>query len=122
MTEDKQIWLLNVDYAIKSNFKQFNKRHPNEYSSCFANLEKVKGLLESGCKVGGFQIGFFRPEGQGLYRIGQSKVRGAKETRLYVYPSEDEKTIYILRIGTKDSQQADIKEAKRILRQIKGEV
>ncbi len=119
MTEGKQIWLLNVDYASKSNFKQFNKRHPNEYRSCFANLKKVKGLLESGCKVGGFQIGFFRAEGEGLYRIGQSKVRGAKETRLYVYPSEQDKRIYILRIGTKDSQQADMRKAKGILRQIK---
>src|SRR6056297_1056310 len=119
MTDDKQKWLLNVDHASKPNFKRFNKGHPREYRSCFANLEKVRGLLESGCKVGGFQVGFFRPEGEGLYRIGQSKVRGAKETRLYVYPSEKDKRIYILRIGTKDSQQKDIREAKRILRQIK---
>jgi hypothetical protein len=65
------------------------------------------------------QCSFFRSEGNGLFRIGQSGVKAAKETRLYVYPDEEEKTIHILAIGTKEMQQNDIISAKSAIKEIK---
>lgn len=77
---------LDATHASKNQFAKFNKNHPDEYSSLFANLAKIQGLLRGGHKVGGFHVNFFRSEGDGVYRIGQTGVPGALESRLYVYP------------------------------------
>ncbi len=119
MSNPSNIWTLNTEFATKSQFKKFHKKHPAEYSSCFANLSKVKSLLDSGYKLKSFKLGFFRSEGGELYRVGQSGIAGSKETRLYVYLYECEQTIYVLSIGTKESQQQDIKNAKKMIKKIK---
>ncbi len=106
-------WAFEATHASKNQFVKFNKNHPDEYASLFANLAKIQGLLRSGHKVGGFHVNFFRSEGHEVYRIGQTGVPGALESRLYVYPDSESKTLHILEIGEKSGQQADIKSAKK---------
>lgn len=106
-------WALDATHANKNQFAKFNKNHPNEYTSLFANLSKIQGLFRSGHKVGGFHVNFFRSEGEGVYRIGQTGVPGALESRLYVYPDSESQLLHILEIGEKSGQQADIKNAKK---------
>ncbi len=113
-------WPIENAYANSGKFKKFAARYPREFASLFANLDKVLGILREGRKVGSFQIGFFRSEGEGVFRIGQSGVPSAKESRLYVYPHEQIHTMYILTIGTKDGQSADIYEAKTLANKIKS--
>ena len=119
MSDNVNLWIVDAEYATKSQFKKFYKKHPAEYSSCFTNLDKVKSLLDSGYKLKEFKLGFFRSEGQSLYRVGQSGVVGAKETRLYLYLYEYRKTIYVLSIGTKETQRQDIKNAKQLIKKMK---
>ncbi|WP_139457698.1 hypothetical protein [Chlorobaculum thiosulfatiphilum] len=64
-------------------------------------------------------LSFFRSEREGLYRIGQTKVPGAKESRLYLYPDEAGMMIYLLNIGTKESQRDDIASARKTIREIR---
>lgn len=116
----EQEWQVENAYASPGKFKKFAGKHPREFGSVFTNLEKVMRLLRSGNKLGSFQIGFFRPEGEGVYRIGQTGVQGAKETRLYIFPDEQRRVLYVLNIGDKDSQDTDINEAKRIAGAIKS--
>ncbi len=114
-------WELDISLASKSAFSKFQKNHGREYVSCFNNLNKIIGLLKDGqspIKLN-HNPGFFVSEGKGVYRIGQTGVVGAKETRLYVYPSEQDKVIYILSIGTKESQRVDINEAHKVVKAIK---
>jgi hypothetical protein len=118
MADKHKDWQQEVGFASRSQFKKFNRNHPAEYASCFTNLGILTRVLNAGHKVGGFDLGFFRSEGGGLYRIGQSGVVAAKETRLYVYPDEEAKLIYVLGIGTKETQQNDIKSAKKQIRKI----
>lgn len=113
-------WQFENAYANARKFKKFSEKHPREYESLFANLEKVVRLLRCGNKIGGFQIGFFRSEGEGVYRIGQTSVPGAKESRLYVFFDEQNHICYVLNIGDKDSQSEDINEAKQSVKQIKS--
>jgi hypothetical protein len=115
-------WQINIAYASSNKFTKFSKKHSREYVSVFANLEKILGLLRSGNKIGGFQVGFFRSEGEGVYRIGQTGVSGSKESRLYVFPDEKNKTMYVLGIGVKDGQSDDIREAKTIAKAIKANI
>jgi putative component of toxin-antitoxin plasmid stabilization module len=114
------MWYTEDGEATRSGFRKVSKNHPEEYASCFGNLEKILAILRNGNKVGGFKVGFFRSEGDGLYRIGQSGVKDSKEVRLYVYPDQESEIIYILAMGTKESQQADIKESKKKIKKLKG--
>ncbi len=68
-------WQVETAYASPGKFKRFAGKHQREYDSIFANLEKVMGLLRSGYKLGTFKFGFFRSEGNGIYRVGQSGVQ-----------------------------------------------
>jgi putative component of toxin-antitoxin plasmid stabilization module len=114
-------WSIENRFASAGKFKKFDVKYPREYASLFRNLEKVKRILQQGNKLGSFQIGFFRSEGEGVFRIGQTGVPSAKESRLYVYPDEQNQTMYVLTIGTKDEQPEDINEAKKLARCIKPE-
>ena len=115
-------WVIETAYASPGRFKRFAGKHPREYESLFVNLERIVRLLRSGNKLGGFRVGFFRPEGEGVYRIGQTGVKSAKESRLYVYPDEEYRVMYTLNIGDKDSQPEDINESKRTAATIKETV
>ncbi|MBZ4219044.1 MAG: hypothetical protein LAC69_02465 [Chlorobium sp.] len=114
-------WELDLSLASGSAFSKFQKNHGREYVSCFNNLNKIIGLLKDGHPLIKLNRnpGFFVSEGKGVYRIGQTGVVGAKETRLYVYPSEQDMVIYVLGIGTKESQKSDINEAHKAVRVLK---
>lgn len=113
-------WHLTDDHASKSKFEKFYRNYPREFDSLFANLNKILRLLDGGQKIGGFYVGFFRSEKEGVYRIGQTGVPSAKESRLYVYPDQDSKTMHVLGIGTKESQDDDINECVSVARKIKN--
>lgn len=112
-------WQIDIAHASPGKFKKFSGKYRREYVSLFANLDKIMGLLRAGQKLGSFQVGFFRPEGQGVYRIGQTGVPSAKESRLYVFPEEHGHVMYVLNIGTKEGQSDDINEAHRIAKGLK---
>ncbi|WP_309398789.1 hypothetical protein [Cerasicoccus maritimus] len=109
-------WSISKDYATKSSFKKYAKKHPDEYTSCFANLDKIISLLNGGTKLAQLKIGFFRSEKDDLWRIGQTQVQDAHETRLYVSINDVTKIIHILKIGDKSSQAQDIPDCKKIIR------
>jgi len=113
-------WQLNADHASKAQFSKFAAKRPREYQSLFANLDKINQLLDSGNKFGSFQVGFFRSEGGDIYRIGQTGVPSAKESRLYVFPDQEARIMYVLKIGIKDGQQDDINEAKDMVKKIRS--
>ena len=114
-------WLIKRDYADESKFKRYSKKHQSEVVACFANLQRVQSALCNGLTlqqiVGGF--GFLRTESEDVYRIAQSAVAHAKETRLYVYIKVSGYDIQVLTIGDKSSQSKDIRWCKSIVRDLK---
>lgn len=113
-------WHVDVSHASKGEFKRFAKKRQREYDSLFANLDKIMVLLRCGNKIGGFQVGFLRSEAEGVFRIGQTGVANAKESRLYVYPDEQSCSMYVLHIGTKETQHDDINASKAIVKAIRA--
>ncbi|MGA2604083.1 MAG: hypothetical protein ABSG14_07630 [Verrucomicrobiia bacterium] len=113
-------WEVDDAYASRNKFKKFSERHGREYDSLFANLDKILDILNSGHKVGSFGVGFFRSESDGVFRIGQKHFPGAKESRLYVYPDPQTLKVYLLGIGTKETQSDDINEAKKTVEVIRA--
>src|SRR5438552_915490 len=96
-------WQIDTSYANAGKFKKFSGKHCREFASLNANLEKVMRILKGGQKVGGFRVNFFRSEGGDVYRVGQTGVPSAKESRLYVHPDERNRVMYVLHIGDKDT-------------------
>jgi len=121
MQDKHNKWKMCDDYAIRSSFKRCRKKHPREYESCFENLDRVLEYLDNGFKWLSFQFNYLRSEGGDVFRIGQTGVPHAQETRLYIYCVETETTIYLLNMGDKDSQQEDIKNAKGLVERIERE-
>ena len=107
--------------AEKGCIKRYEKKHRNEYASCLVNLLEIKEFLNGGILLPQLSrcCSYFRSEGEDIYRIGQTGVVGAKETRLYVYVRIVNEKIYKLTVGDKDSQQDDINRCKKIVRKFK---
>jgi hypothetical protein len=106
------MWSIDTTHASTAAFGRYRKKHPAEYAAVFGNLGRVLGFLAGGQRIGGFQVSFLRSEGGDVYRIGQTGVKSAHETRLYVHFSERESVAYVLEVGDKDSQPRDIKAAR----------
>lgn len=113
------MWDYDETFADTGSFRRMAKKHPAEYAACFRNMHKVKGILDTGKRIGGFRLNFFRSEGGGVYRIGQTGVNAAKEMRLYVHPDEKKQRIYILGIGAKDRQEADIAKYRSTVKKVR---
>jgi hypothetical protein len=120
MESQQEQWQIDASHAIGSKFKKFAKNHDRENDSLFANLQRILDILNTGHKLGSFQVGYFRSESDGVYRIGQTGVASARESRLYVLPVVETKTVYVLGIGDKDTQAGDINEAKELAEVIKA--
>lgn len=105
-------WNISISGDVEPEICAYGKIHPREVASVMVNLDRVMQQLGQGKRIGGFQFGFFRPEGNGVYRIGQTGVKNAKETRLCICPDETTHVVRVLAIGDKDSQQRDIRRAK----------
>ena len=116
----QEVWPLDASLATRSVFRQFQKKYPREYQSCFNNLDKIQKLLREGKRLSELQYNpsFFRHETDGIFRIGQSGVSGAKESSLYVFLESSERVIYLLSIGTKETQKSDLILAKKAIRKI----
>jgi hypothetical protein len=116
-------WVVDFSMANHSALRRFQKNHVLEYASCLRNLDKVIMLLDDGHSLNTLNRNpsFFRSERKGLFRVGQKGLVGTKETRLYVYPVESEKVMYVLGIGTKESQEMDINEAHRTVKSFRKE-
>lgn len=114
-------WEVDFSLASGSSLRRFQKNHAHEYASCLRNLDRVIMLLDDGNSLRSLNRNpsFFRSEKRGVYRIGQTGLVGAKETRLYVYAAEREKVVYVLGMGTKESQTTDINDAHKAVKNLK---
>ncbi len=115
------MWTLNNDFAERGQFKRYAKRHGREFAACFANLDRLCAMLNGGGTLQQAEtgLGFFSSEGGDIYRIGQTGVPHAKETRLYVFALLIGGAIYILTIGGKDTQQDDLQRCREIVKRIR---
>ena len=64
--------------------------------------------------------GYFRSEGEDVYRISQVRTQGSKEVRLYIYVCMIESKLYPITIGDKTTQKDDINRCHEVARLIKA--
>ena len=120
MSESAINWTVSDGWAERSRFKEYDRKHPREYAACFSNLGQLVALLRRFGGIKGFQVGFVRSEGEGVYRIGQTGVKHARETRLYIHVDDVARMLHVLTIGDKDSQSDDIRRCHALARKLRG--
>lgn len=115
------MWTTQQDYAERNQMKHYAKKHRREFLSCFANLKELCKVLNGGITIQQAEagLGFFSSEGGDVYRIAQSGVAHAKETRLYVLVALVGTCVYVLTIGDKDTQKRDLHRCREIAANIK---
>lgn len=113
------MWTESYEFADANRMKHYAKKHRREFVSCLANLADVISALNDGAAITAIPFSFFRSEHEEVYRIGQTNVRHPHETRLYVYACVIRTVVYILTVGDKSTQQADINACHEKVRELK---
>lgn len=112
---------LKNSFSNNARLTRYAKKHPAETAACFRNLKRLLAALNNGMTLQQCTFGFLDSEGHDVYRIAQTKIANAHETRLYIYIRITEKDVQLLTIGDKQSQPEDIKFCHEMVRKIQGE-
>ena len=95
--------------AYLRDLRWYAKKRPAELAAVLRNLERYMALLSVGPSTRSIQAGFLHPEPHGMIALDQRGGGGRlQETRLYCYAHACSRTIYLLGIGDKSSQPADL--------------
>ena len=113
-------WSLQESREFLEKFEVVRKKNRIEAENCLVNLEKYKTELEAGHKPQNIHRGFLHSEQAGVWAIAPTGVKGTrkKTIRLYVFPDEVTSTLFLLTIGDKGTQSADIKSCATAAREI----
>ena len=100
--------------------KHYDKKRPDELAAVLRNLARLLEQLNALPHCRAAQAGFLHHEPAGLWAIDQKGPSRTKlqETRLYVFPVEENQTLHIITVGNKNSQAADLRAALEYVRSI----
>ena len=110
--------------------KRYAKKRPNELAVVHDNLAAYRTYLDLGTNPLNAKFGFLHDERQGVFAVDQKannspsnrkKVKLA-QTRFYFYPETETKTIFLLTIGDKNSQQNDVRRCHEFVKSRRKEL
>jgi len=115
-------WNLEPTNKYTGNRKRFEKKCPNELKAMDSNLDKYFAALNAVDNPLQVKAGFIHNESDGIKAIDQKgggqKVK-LQQTRLYMFPHVETKTLYLLAIGDKNNQKDDINCCRDFVRMFK---
>lgn len=117
-------WELSSTDKYERKLKTYEKKNPNELIAMLSNLDTYHHALNQLGNPLQIKSGFIHQEPKGIIAIdqrgGKQKVK-LKQTRLYVYPDIESGNLYLLTIGDKRTQRADIQYCKNFVNRIEKE-
>lgn len=103
-----KMWQTRETEEYGRRLKLFAKKYRRELLAMLDNLDTYLQTLQAGVHPKQVRHGFTHSETHGAIAIDQKGAEGkAAQTRLYVYPDPDTKTLYLITIGDKKSQRDD---------------
>jgi hypothetical protein len=113
-------WQIEPTDQFTTDSAWYAKKRPRELEAVLNNLNRYVSQLKHAKNPLCVQAGYIHPEGHGVVALDQ-KGGGAslQETRLFAFPDNDKKILYLITIGNKDTQQDDIKLAHRFVSSLK---
>lgn len=107
------MWEIGPTIQWQKDSKYYEKKHPAELAAVLRNLKRFLALLDTAPNCRAVQAGFLHPEPKGVIAVDQKGGGGnLQETRLYTFPDQAKKLLYIITIGNKNEQSADIQLSK----------
>jgi hypothetical protein len=117
--DDERPWTIQQHPEFKRDYKWYAKKRPRELAAVFANLKRLENMLNSTPHSQLIVAGFIHPEPIGIWALDQRGSTGnLQATRLYCYAENSVRNLYLLAIGSKDSQSADISRVTEIVKSI----
>lgn len=103
--------------------RRYIKDNPRELNAVLANLDTYFATLNVGTKPSQIKHGFIHPETCGVIAIDQRGGKGKlAQTRLYIYPDVDTKTLYLITLGDKrDQKTSDIPTCRQFMKELRKE-
>jgi len=107
------MWHIETTTQWERDSKHYQKKHSAELAAVLRNLDRYLSLLNTAKNPKAVQAGFLHHEPAGVVAVDQKGGGGnLQETRLYTYADAAGKLLYIITIGNKNEQPADIEFAK----------
>ena len=104
------MWNVETTDEFERKHRQFEKKHQRELAAVLENLQQYLDALNEGGRAETIKFGFLHNEPKGVKAIDQKGGGNKlKQTRLYTYAYLDGETLYLITLGDKKSQPADIK-------------
>lgn len=105
------MWQYLITPQFERTKKRYDKKRPGELATVFRNLDRLREQLNGLPRCRASQAGFLHHVPAGLWAIDQKGPSRTKlqETRLYVFPVEENQTLHIITVGNKNSQAADLR-------------
>lgn len=97
--------------------EEFKKKRPKQLLAVLRNLARYQQMLDEQPIARLVSAGFIHPEGRGIVALTQQGFKPKQPpTRLYLYPAQDSKMVYLITIGDKDTQSQDIQDCNEFIR------
>ena len=109
-------WEIIVAEGFEKRYERFAKKRPHESKAMWNNLGMYVDLLEEGSHPLQIKEGFIHHKvGLGIKEIDQKgcDIPKPMQSRLYVYPDADTKTLHLMTVGNKTDQASDVQLARR---------
>ncbi|MEW6755673.1 MAG: hypothetical protein AB1505_32550 [Candidatus Latescibacterota bacterium] len=109
------MWRLVVADACQQRLDQLKRKNDQVVVALFSNLDDYLRALNGGLQPMQVKLGCLHPEKHhGLVAI-DTKGAATKlpETRLYVYPDVETRTLHLITLGGKNTQQKDLKVSRK---------
>ena len=115
-------WRIEPTNAYTRAYKRYEKKQPAELIAVLDNLDRYFKTISHGVHPQFVVAGYIHDEGKGVRALdqkggGKGKLR---QTRLYIYPDADQKVLYLITIGDKNSQKDDVKLSASFVIKLKG--
>ncbi len=114
------MWRMQIAPDFERAKRHYDKKHPAELAAVLRNLARLLEQLNALPHCRAAQAGFLHHEPAGIWALDQKGPSRTKlqETRLYVFPVEENRTLHIITVGNKNSQATDLRVALSFVRSL----
>src|ERR1700720_1023500 len=113
------MWQVQPTTQWQKDARYYEKKHPAELAAVLRNLKRYIGLLNEAPNARAVQAGFLHGEGKGIVGVDQKGGAGnLQEPRLYTYPAEAKKLLYLITLGNKNEQPTDVELSKNFVESV----
>lgn len=109
-------WKIEWEEGFESRFRRFSKKYPHEANAMSQNLENYFEQLNDGTHPLQIKEGYIHHKvGLGIKEIDQKGciIPKPMQSRLYVYPDVDTRTLHVITVGNKSDQTDDVRFARK---------